>query len=117
MVLVVEDEEIIRAVASEVLLDAGFSVIEAGHADHALRLLNEGAHEIHALFTDVNMPGSMDGYGLAHLSRRTWPWIVLLIASGRPLPQLAQIPPGSRFLPKPYHPLHVVNHLREMLAA
>ena len=116
MVVVVEDEEAIRLIAAEALADAGFEVFEAEHADEAVSILGKRAKEIHALFTDVNMPGSMDGLALAHHSLRNWPWIVLLISSGRLRPLTAHMPKGSRFLPKPYHPHHVVSHIQQLLA-
>ena len=115
VVVVVEDEADIRLIVAEALADAGFDVFEAEHADEAVAILQERSRHIHALFTDVNMPGSMDGIELAHHSRRNWPWIVLLISSGRPSPQAEHMPPASRFLQKPYHPDHVIMHLQEML--
>jgi CheY-like chemotaxis protein len=117
VVVVVEDEEFIRVVICEALADAGFDVVETQHADEAASVLRSRAQEIHALFTDIHMPGSMDGMALAHLSRRSWPWIVLLIASGLAHPRSDELPEGSRFVAKPYHPDHVVDHLREMLVA
>jgi CheY-like chemotaxis protein len=117
MIVVAEDEEAIRVIVCQALTDAGFIVVEAGHADEAAILLRAHAPAVHALFTDIHMPGSMDGLALAHMSRCNWPWIALLIASGQARPPMHELPEGSRFLPKPYHPDHVVDHLREMLAA
>jgi CheY-like chemotaxis protein len=117
VVVVVEDEADIRLIAVEALADAGFDVYEAEHADEAVAILHERAREIHALFTDINMAGSMDGVALARHSHHHWPWIVLLLASGRPSPRPEDLPKGSRFVPKPYHPDHVVSHLRAMLTA
>jgi DNA-binding NtrC family response regulator len=116
IVVVVEDEENIRLFVCEALTDAGFDVVEAQHADEAVAVLHARAREIHAMFTDIHMPGSIDGLALAHLSRRTWPWIALLIASGHARPKADEMPEASRFLAKPYHPDHVVNHLQDMLA-
>jgi two-component system, response regulator PdtaR len=100
--LIVEDEAPVRLVAVEMLIDAGFDVIEAGHAEAALAILGSQAAEISLLFTDITMPGEIDGLKLAHYVRWTWPEIALLITSGetRPLPQ--ELPFGSRFLCKPY---------------
>ncbi len=117
VVVVVEDEVLIRVTVCEILADAGFEVVETEHADKAIAVLRGRAREVHAIFTDVHMPGSMDGLALAHLSRRTWPWIALLITSGRAHPRAEELPKGSRFLPKPYHPDHVIGHLREMIVA
>lgn len=117
VVVVVEDETFIRLFTCEALVDAGFNVFEAQHADEALDILRARGQQVHALFTDVHLPGSIDGLALAHLSRATWPWIVLLIASGRARPLADEMPVASRFLPKPYETDRVVRHLREMIPA
>jgi len=115
VVLVVEDEALVRLDACGALGVAGFDIIEAQHADEAVAVLRARPREVHAMFTDVQMPGSMDGVELAHLSRRTWPWIALLITSGQTRPRWEDLPQGSRFISKPYHTDHVVGHLREMI--
>ena len=103
--------------AREALTDDGFEVIEAGHAEHAIEILSNHAEDIHALFTDIHMPGAMDGLALAHHTRRSWPWIMLLIASGRARPETHEMPHKSRFLAKPYLPHVAVRHLRELIEA
>jgi CheY-like chemotaxis protein len=117
VVVVVEDEPVTRLVACATLTDAGFHVLETDHVDHALALLRTRAPEIHALFTDVHVPGTMDGLALAHHSKRNWPWIVLLIASGRAKLVPDDLPEGGRFLQKPYDPDLVVTHLHELLSS
>jgi hypothetical protein len=82
-----------------------------------LAYLRDNAQKTRALFTDIHVPGSMDGLALAHLSRRAWPWISLLIASARAHPEAHEMPEGGRFIPKPYEPDHVVHHLRELIGA
>lgn len=114
-VLVVEDEFLIRMGAAVVLSDAGYHVIEAERADEAHAVLQTRAAEIHAIFTDVHVPGKLSGMELAHLAQRLWPWIAILIASGRSRPATRELPVGSRFISKPYNPNHVVGHLQEML--
>ena len=116
VVLVVEDEFLIRMVAVEALLDAGFVVLEAAHAGDALALLQSRATDIHALFTDVQMPGDMDGVMLAHETSRCWPWIGLLITSGHTHLVQTALPAGSRSLPKPYEVDHVVRHIHALVA-
>jgi DNA-binding NtrC family response regulator len=113
-VVVVEDEVLIRMVAIDVLTEAGFIVLEAEHAAHALTHLEAKAADIDVLFTDVHMPGEMDGVDLAHHAQRHWPWITALITSGRG--GLAALPAGSRFIPKPYDFDNVVAHVRELAA-
>jgi CheY-like chemotaxis protein len=100
--LVVEDEALVRLVAVEMLTDAGFDVVEARHAEAALAILGSQAAEIRLLFTDITMPGEIDGLKLAHHVRGAWPEIALLITSGERRPRLQELPLGSRFLSKPY---------------
>jgi CheY-like chemotaxis protein len=117
VVLVAEDEELVRLVIAEALRDEGLEVMEAQHAEAALRVLQRHAARIHVLFTDIQMPGSMDGLALAHHTARNWPRIALLITSGRPQPDRATFPEKSRFVAKPYYHSHVVQHIRELAAA
>ena len=116
VILVVEDEELVRDVVVEILTEEGWIVHEAEHADAGLAILEIRFADIHVLLTDVNMPGSMDGLALAHHVHRHWPAIGLIIASGRPKPHVDALPAGARFLPKPYRPSHVIRHVREIAA-
>lgn len=100
--------------AAEALVDAGFHVIEATDAHEALDILQARARGIHGLFTDVHMPGSINGVALVHEATRCWPWVRLLVASGKAMPTQAELPPACRFLSKPYKLKHVVGHLHEM---
>ncbi len=115
-VLVVEDDFIVRMVLAEALVDAGFIVFEAVDATQAVDILNAEAERLHALFTDVQMPGEMDGVMLAHHARRRWPWICQLITSGRVDPSTRELPEGARYIPKPYDVGTVMRHIREMAA-
>jgi two-component system, response regulator PdtaR len=117
LVLVVEDEELVRVIITEVLRDEGFEVMEAEHAEAALGMLLTHAPRIHVLFTDVQMPGTMDGLALAHHASKQWPWIGLLITSGRRQPHWESLPQTSRFLAKPYDQHHVIGHIRQLAAA
>ena len=102
LVLVVEDEVFVRMVAVEALLDAGYAVLEAEHAAMALEQLASRADEVAAICTDVHMPGSIDGMGLAKHVAATWPAIGLLIMSGKARPAAGELPMRARFLAKPY---------------
>ena len=98
--LVVDDEPLIRMLASEAFADAGFRVLEAGHAAEAL-LVFAAQSRIHVLFTDVNMPGEMDGIGLAEHLNRVAPEVHIVITSALPI----QRPIGhlsATFVSKPY---------------
>ena len=85
--------------AVEFMRAFGFSVYEAGNADEAIALL-ELHSDIRAVFTDVDMPGSMDGLKLAHYVRGRWPPVKLIITSGQPKPMLEDMPAGSGFIPR-----------------
>ena len=115
-VLVAEDEALIRFLAVEALADAGFHIIEVAHTDEALAVLKVGADEIDLLFTDINMPGSMNGLELAHHVHSLWPRVALLIASGNARPTRTELPPGRRFLTKPYAMDEVVEHVATLVS-
>jgi CheY-like chemotaxis protein len=114
-VLVVEDEELLRIFAVQLVEDAGFQVLEAANADQAIAIL-EKRSDISLLLTDIHMPGSMDGLKLAHAVRHRWPPIKIIIVSGQVLLTEDDIPTGSRFFRKPYEPTEVVSELRSMAA-
>jgi DNA-binding NtrC family response regulator len=117
IVLIAEDEIFIRIVAVEMLIEAGFDVIEAQNAEDALAILKTRATEITLLFTDINMPGRFNGLKLAHQVHGAWPQIALLITSGASTPPCGDLPTGSRFLPKPYVSSDVVAQVRELTTA
>ena len=104
-VLVVEDESLIRFVIVEDLNDAGYSTVEASNADEAIAIL-EARPDIHLVFTDVDMPGSMDGSKLAAAVRDRWPPIHIMITSGKGMPSI--MPERALFMPKPYTSKNVV---------
>lgn len=101
VVLVVEDEGFVRLVARDMLEDAGFEVIEAETADAALEVLRDEPG-IDALFTDIDMPGTMDGVALAARVAEWWPSIRLVVTSGRVGIRDEDLPDHGRFLLKPY---------------
>jgi CheY-like chemotaxis protein len=113
-VLVVEDETLLRMVAVEMFEDAGFEVLEAETADDAAQILLE-AHSIVGLFTDVEMPGSLDGVGLAHITHKLHPNAAILVVSGRAQIEASDLPPGSRFMSKPYSSVVVLAALQGFL--
>jgi len=112
VVLVVEDEPLLRMLAVEVVEEAGFIAIEARDADEAVVLL-ESRSDITLLFTDINMPGSMDGVKLAHAVRDRWPPIKIIVVSSR-IPD-RDLPAGSRFFCKPYHAGAMILEMRSLL--
>ncbi len=113
-VLVVEDEALIRFTIADDLREAGFEVLEAATADEAIAVL---AREpgIRLLFTDIDMPGSMDGLRLSAVVRDRWPPVRIIVTSGKQVPTPAAMPAGSRFMPKPYTAAGVLDAVRAML--
>jgi two-component system, response regulator PdtaR len=113
IVLVVEDDVLVRMNTADVIRDLGFTVLEAVDADQAIALL-ESTPAITVLFTDIQMPGSMDGLRLAAVVRDRWPPVALLITSGQVSPHTADMPSGAHFIQKPHHPLQIGDQLREL---
>ena len=111
VVLVVEDEPLVRMVAVDLLEDAGFAVLEATTGDEGLSMLRTRP-DVRVLFTDVDMPGSLDGSALARAAAVDYPHVAVLIVSGKAAPRPGDLPPGARFIPKPYSSRVVVEHIR-----
>lgn len=99
--LIVEDEWLLRTSGAEMVADAGFEVVEAGNADEAIAIL-EARTDIRIVFTDIQMPGSMDGLRLARFVRDRWPPIELVATSGRVTITEGDLPERGVFIPKPY---------------
>jgi two-component system, response regulator PdtaR len=116
VVLVVEDEPLLRMLAVEVVEEAGFIAIEARDADEAVVLL-ESRSDITLLFTDINMPGSMDGLKLAYAVRNRWPPIKILVVSGKQRLQSPDLPSNSCFVEKPYQASALVAELRSLVGS
>ncbi len=112
VVLIVEDEPLVRIGAVKIIEAAGFEVIEAASADEAIQML-ECRSDIRVMFTDIHMPGSMDGLKLAHAVRNRWPPIKIIVTSGRDLITGQDLPEGGRFFTKPYDPIAITDALRE----
>jgi CheY-like chemotaxis protein len=113
VVLVVEDEALIRMAAVYMVEEAGFAAVEACNADEAIRIL-ESRDDIRAVFTDINMTGSMDGWKLAHAIRGRWPPLHLIVTSGLSVLGRGQLPANGRFIRKPYTEAQVTSALREL---
>ena len=113
-VLVVEDEFLVRMDIVDCLEEAGFRVLGAANADEAIVILESRA-DIRLVFTDVQMPGSMDGLKLAAAVRDRWPPIKIVVASGHASVTLGQIPEGGRFFRKPYEPRAIARAVGEMI--
>ena len=116
VVLVAEDEALVRMLATDVLEDAGYEVVETRNAAEALALLQKRT-DVRAVFSDIEMPPGMNGLELAREVRKRWPGMAILIASGKMRPGPEELPPGARFIPKPYEPDMVVRALRAIVGA
>jgi CheY-like chemotaxis protein len=114
VVLVVEDEPLVRMDAAVNLEDEGFEVIEAATARAALALLEKRNGDVAALFTDVDMPGDMNGLELAGIVYHRWPHIALLVTSGV-VRVSGSLPGGGVFLAKPYTSSTPVRIIRELI--
>jgi CheY-like chemotaxis protein len=116
VILIVEDEFLVRMDAVDMIEAAGFGAVEAESADEAILIL-ENRFDITVVFTDVQMPGSMDGLKLAAAVRGRWPPIKIVATSGLRDIGEDDLPIGSHFLPKPYSPTQIVGTLRELTGA
>jgi CheY-like chemotaxis protein len=114
VVLVVEDEMMLRMRAVDMVQDAGYISVEAVDADEALAIL-QSRSDIALLFTDVQMPGSMNGLQLAHAVHERWPPIKIILASGQLKLSGSDIPQDSRFFGKPLRSDEIIAQMREML--
>jgi two-component system, response regulator PdtaR len=116
VVLIVEDEFLLRINAVEMIEEAGFDVVDAGNADEAIAIL-ENRSDIRVIFTDIQMPGSMDGLKLAAAVRGRWPPIKIIATSGQYLIREGDLPEGGVFLSKPYTSDSILFALHELTNA
>ncbi|MGZ2457613.1 MULTISPECIES: response regulator [Rhizobium] len=115
VVLVVEDSMIIRMGAVDLVLSAGYEALEACDADEAIRIL-ESRDDVDLVFTDVQMPGTMDGIKLSHYIRDRWPPVRLIVASGEAILEESSLPTGSRFFSKPYDNHVITDAMAHLLS-
>ena len=115
IVLLVEDEILIRMEIAYDLSERGFQVHEASNSQDAIVILNAHA-DIQLLFTDIDMPGHMDGLMLAAETHIRWPLIKIMVTSGMRSVGVSQMPPESRFFSKPYRPDTIATAMLEMVA-
>jgi CheY-like chemotaxis protein len=114
IVLLVEDEPLVRMCAADILEDEGFEVIEAATAPAALSIL-EKRDDVTALFTDIDMPGGMNGLELAGIVHARWPHIALVVTSGRYRVGADHLPGDGIFIGKPYAAAAPVRIIRELM--
>lgn len=115
-VLVVEDEALIRMDIADQLEREGFFIFEAANADQAIVVLN-AEPSVRIMFTDIDMPGSMDGLKLAAAVRERFPPVQIIVTSGHRMVEISEMPDGSVFFGKPYQHAAVMASMRQLLAA
>jgi len=112
--LIVDDETLLRLHAADLLEDEGFSVLEAATAEEALELL-AASPDVKLLFTDIEMPGQLNGLDLARRVHERWPHILLIVTSGRLRPDRGEIPEPGRFVAKPYRDEELLGQVNDLL--
>lgn len=113
IVLVVEDEPLVRMAISDHLDEVGFTVLEASNADEAIAILVKNL-DVQIVFTDVDMPGGMDGLKLAAAIRNRWPPIKIVVTSGHRKVNVDDLPVEAQFVPKPYNFDKIVTAFRAL---
>jgi CheY-like chemotaxis protein len=115
IVLVVEDDVMLRMRAVDLVEDAGYTSVEAVDADEAFAILQLRSSDIALLFTDIQMPGSMDGLQLAHAVYQRWPRLKIILVSGQLKLSNAEIPRDSRFFGKPLVSGEIIAEMQDMI--
>jgi CheY-like chemotaxis protein len=115
LVLIVEDENLVRFGAVAMVEEAGYEAISASDADEAIHIL-EARSDVRVLFSDIQMPGSMDGLGLVWVVRERWPPVALIVTSGKSDILDTDLPAGGRFIRKPYDRSQIETLLRQLVA-
>ena len=112
-ILVVEDEVLIRLMIADILMRAGFQVVQAASADEALKVLHSSV-DVSLVLTDIRMPGSANGLELARRIRADWPALKIVIVSSEDMEKAADLP-ADAFIGKPFHPTDVVGTVKQLL--
>ena len=115
VILLVEDEPLVRTLQVDILKEAEFWVLEAADADEAFEILKRRP-DVRLVLTDVDMPGSLDGFEFARLVAQGWPEVGVLVISGKTAPSPGDIPPTAMFAPKPLRPAALVEKIKGLLA-
>lgn len=114
IVLVVDDEAVVRHAAVEMIEESGFAALEACDGTQAMELLDT-VDGVGVVLTDINMPASIDGIRLAACIQRKWPRVGIIVASGKVSPKRGDIPAGGLFFAKPYTEAEVIAAIRRFL--
>lgn len=114
VILVVEDDAIIRMEALDLVREAGYEALEAINADEAIRIL-AARPDIQLVFMDIEMPGTMDGLKLSHYIRDRWPPVKLIVASGRMIVEDTHLPMDAKFFRKPYDYRTLITTMHDLI--
>src|SRR5919107_1442345 len=114
VVLLVEDEPLVRTTQVDILREADFWVVEADDADEAFEILRR-RQDVRVVLTDVDMPGSIDGFEFARLVAQGWPEVGVMVISGKAFPDEGDLPPSATFVAKPVYPDALVDHLNRLM--
>ena len=106
--LIVEDDIELRELTAALLEESELDTIECESAEAALATMLLRGHDVTMIFTDIRLPGVMDGVDLAHEVKMRWPHLTVVLTSGNPGERLNQLPPGVQYMPKPWQPLNVL---------
>ena len=114
----VDNDVLVRLVVSDYLRECGYRVIEAANANEALLVLNKAEFNVNVVFTDVELPGSMDGFGLFKWIRENKPGVVTFLVGtvGRAASAAAELCESGPHLTKPYQPETLRDHIMRLLA-
>lgn len=115
LIFVVEDQALLRMEAVDLLREAGFETIEAANADAALEIMKDRWPEVRVLFTDIQMPGEMNGVDLATEVHRCWPHVLLLVTSCGVALKDEDLPDHGKFVPKPYQASTLISQVHEVI--
>jgi two-component system, response regulator PdtaR len=115
VVLLVEDEPLVRATQVDILREAGFWVLEAQDADEAFDILKRRI-DVRVVLTDVNMPGSLDGFEFSRLVAQGWPEVGVLVISGKGFPEAGDLPASAVFISKPVYPEVLIQQIEVLMA-
>jgi len=108
IVLVVEDDAELRWLTATLLEESEFDTVECESAEAALAVMLLRGHDVAMIFADIRLAGAMDGVDLAHEAKMRWPHLTVVLTSGDPGERLEHLPPGVRFMPKPWQPLDIL---------
>jgi CheY-like chemotaxis protein len=113
-ILVAEDNPLLRLNTLELLEEHGYTVVEAGNSEEALKVM-ESRNDVRLLFTDIQMPPGVDGLQLAREVHKRWPKVILVVTSGQVQPARAEIVDDGRFIQKPYRPKDLLDSIDDLI--